>query len=199
VRNLRNHRLIVAAVAVLVTGVVAAGGYAISGLGTSVSPSQVALSPSEQSAVEQRAAIFRTRAHELIQERSARLGSESVQAGAPPDALAIQAMRAMAFELAALNGETHPRSGVVLASNRQNAQKAITGAGVDTDQPAFVAVFHGNFIGYAASPPPGGNLPAGKVMTITFDADTLAVTDWGIQQDVPDTATLGPATPLGLP
>jgi len=194
-KPLRNHRTIVVAVAVLVTGSIAAAGYA-SWTSTSVSASEVALSASERQALEQRANVFRERAHGLIQKRTETLTAEPA-AGAPPDALAVQAMRAMSYEFAALNGEKAPKAGAVYASTRVAAQKAISDAIVDTDQPVFVAVFHGDFIGYQAKVP-ANQLPTGKVMMVTFDAETLAVTDWGLAQQDPNTAVLGPSTSLGM-
>ena len=74
----------------------------------------------------------------------------------------------------------------------------ISGDTVNTDQPAYVAVFHGNFVGYLASVPPGGQFPTGHVMTILFDAQTLEVTDWGLVDHAPVTAQLGAGSPLGF-
>jgi hypothetical protein len=103
----------------------------------------------------------------------------------------------MALEMASLNAEPKPTNGQVFASTRNLAQKVTSGATVNTDQPVFVAVFHGNFIGYRATTLLG-EFPVGKVMTVTFDANTLAVTDRGIVPTELDTIGLGAATPLGL-
>jgi hypothetical protein len=107
-------------------------------------------------------------------------------------------MRDVAIELASLNGEARPANGAVFSSTRSAVERAISDSAVNTDQPAFVAVVHGRFTAYEASVPPGSPLPTGSIMTITFDANTLEVTDWGIIPSVVNTAGLGTSTALGL-
>jgi hypothetical protein len=107
-------------------------------------------------------------------------------------------MRDVALEMSSLNGDAHAYGGEVFSSTRSFAEHVISGDTVDTDQPAYAAVFHGDFVGYLAPVPPSGHFPTGHVMTIVFDARTLEVTDWGLVDHAPSTAALGAGSPLGL-
>ena len=126
------------------------------------------------------------------------LRGHTLEAGAAPDPLALAAMRNIALEMSSFNADAHPYGGQVFSSTRKFAETVINGDTVNTDQPAYVAVFHGNFVGYLASVAPGAQLPTGHVMTIVFDAQTLEVTDWGLVDHAPAIAQLGAGSPLGL-
>lgn len=137
-------------------------------------------------------------AHQAIARRQAMLRGRTLAAGTAPDPLALIAMRDTALEMASLNGDARPHDGQVFSSTRNFAEQVISGDTVNTDQPAYVAIFRGNFVGYLASVPPGGHFPTGHVMTIVFDARTLEVTDWGLVDRVPPTAALGASSSLGF-
>jgi hypothetical protein len=49
-----------------------------------------------------------------------------------------------------------------------------------------------------ASVPNSGDFPLGNTMTVVFDANSLAVTDWGLVSNTPDTTWLGQATSIGF-
>jgi hypothetical protein len=115
-----------------------------------------------------------------------------------PDPLAIAAMRNIAMSMSIRNGENHPSNGLAWATDRKNAQKLENGAGVNTDQPVYIILFHGNFTGYLAHTPGGGNPPTGQLMSITFDAKTLQITDWGITDMAPGLGSLGRGVSLGF-
>lgn len=154
--------------------------------------------PVRRQTLANRAARYRVLAAKAIARRRRAQHGRTVRAGAAPDPLAIIAMRDVAIELASLNGEARPTNGAVFSSTRAAVERAISDAGVNTDQPAFVAVVRGRFTAYEASVPPGSPIPTGSVMTITFDANSLEVTDWGIIPSVVNTTGLGASTPLGL-
>jgi hypothetical protein len=137
-------------------------------------------------------------ARKTIVRRQAALRGRSVAAGPAPDPLALAAMRDVALEMSSQNGDAHPYDGEVFSSTRNLAETVISGDTVNTDQPVYAVVFHGNFVGYLASVPAGAQLPTGHVMTIVFDAQTLEVTDWGLVDRAPATAKLGAGNPLGL-
>ena len=107
-------------------------------------------------------------------------------------------MRDVTIRMSSLNGVANPSAGVVFSSLHKLAQTVLTGATVMDDQPVFSVVLHGNFIGYLAHTPTGV-IPTGSVMTITFDASTLEVTDWSMQHVAPTAlASLGIGTALGV-
>jgi hypothetical protein len=145
-----------------------------------------------------RADRFGRLAQKAIVRRQAALRGRRVVAGATPDPLALAAMRDVALEMSSLNGDAHPYGGEVFSSTRNFAETVISGDTVNTDQPVYVLVFHGSFVGYLASVPAGAQLPTGHVMTIVFDAQTLEVTDWGLVDQAPATVKLGAGSPLGL-
>jgi hypothetical protein len=145
-----------------------------------------------------RADRFRRLAQKTIVRRQAALRGLTLAAGAAPDPLALTAMRDVALAMSSLNGDARPHDGRAFSSTRNFAEKLISGDTVNTDQPAYVAIFRGNFVGYLASVPPGGHYPTGHVMTIVFDARTLEVTDWGLVDHVPSTAALGASSSFGF-
>lgn len=203
-RTSRNHmKFTISAVSVVFAASIVAAAVASTGSNHSTSaranPTSVrTLSTTQHAALIRRANRFRILAHREILRRNAELHGRRVAAATAPDPLALAAMRDMAIEISSLNGEASPQRGQVFASTRKFAQTVIDGDTVDTDQPVFVAVLHGNFVGYLASVPIEGQFPTGDVLTITFDANTLAVTDWGLVPVAPDTTRLGTSTSLGF-
>jgi hypothetical protein len=196
----KHKRLVLAAAGLVVAASIAVAAFASAGSNGGIpgvkTPGQI--SAAEHAALIRRAVHFRTLAHKIILRRQAALRGRTLKAGAAPDPLALAAMRDVARSMASFNADAHPYSGQVFSSTRKFAETVISGDTVNTDQPAFVVVFHGNFLGYLASPPPGARLPTGHVMTIVFDAQTLEVTDWGLVDQTPATARLGAASPLSL-
>jgi hypothetical protein len=144
-----------------------------------------------------RATHYRNLAHAEIVRRQAALHGRRIAADTPPDPTALAAIRDMVIEMASLNGVPSPANGRVYSSTRQTAENLISRDTVDTDQPVYVALVSGNFVGYLASVPTSGQFPTGRAMTIVFDATTLAVTDWGLDEQVPDLTPLGLSVPLG--
>ncbi|MGZ5232115.1 MAG: hypothetical protein ACXWC3_19010 [Burkholderiales bacterium] len=188
----RKMGIVVAGVVVVLVGA-AALAFGRGGPSEVAGAASHAAGAQERATLDKTAARFRILAHTVIMRRNALARQRGDVTRL--DALAVAAVRDIAFEMAAINGEANPTRGEAFASTRGSAESVVSGDIVNTDQPVFVAVFDGNFVGYGASSPTG-RLPVGNVMTITFDAKTLAVTDWGIVSVRPDTAPLGVATPL---
>lgn len=194
----KRRSVIIGGTAILVAGSVAAAALAAHTSRPAAAAGTRVVSSSERAALLRKAVRFRTLAHELILRREAELHGRRVTAASAPDPAALAAIKDMAIEFAALNGEPNPQNGLVFSSTRKFAESVVNGDIVDTDQPVYVAVFHGSFIGYMASVPDSGQFPTGNTMTVVFDANSLEVTDWGLVQTTPDTTRLGPATPLGF-
>jgi hypothetical protein len=98
--------------------------------------------------------------------------------------------------MGAMNGEANPTQGLVYSGSHQFVERTLSGATVADDVPVFAVVVRGAFVGYMAHVA-GGHLPRGSVLTITFDANTLEVTDWSIRGNAPDVSRLGISVGLG--
>jgi hypothetical protein len=199
----KRRRMIVVGLAALVVGSVS---FALAATSTATREASARTAPTVvrarsghgRAALLRGAVRFRTLAHKLILRRNAALHGRHLSVAAGPDPLALAAIRDMAIEIASLNGDANPQDGQLFSSTRKLAESVISGDIVDTDQPVYVAVFHGNFVGYMASVPNSGEFPVGNAMTVVFDANTLDVTDWGLVPNAPDTTRLGPSTSLGF-
>jgi len=106
-------------------------------------------------------------------------------------AAAATAVRGLATQLAAANGDPAPSSMEYVLTTRQAAAKATSQAVVDSDQPVYVASFSGKFSGDLAKTPRGAVKPSGSVMTVVIDQSTGRITDWGIEKATPTLAALG--------
>jgi hypothetical protein len=117
---------------------------------------------------------------------------------AAPDPATLKVIRDISLQISSLNGDPTPQSGEVFASTRKYAETVLSGDTVDTDQPVYSVVMFGSFVGYQAKTP-SNTKPTGSVLTIEIDAQTMAVTDWGIAPLAPvNLSSLGAATPLPL-
>jgi hypothetical protein len=185
----KNKRLVLAMVGLVGAAAVAVAAFASVGSGRSA--------PARADLV-RRANDYGRLARKIVLQRQTELRGRIPAAGAAPDPLAVAAMRDIALEMSSSNADAHPYGGRVFSSTRRVAEDVLSGDTVNTDQPTYAVVFHGNFVGYLASVPPSGQFPTGHVMTIVFDAQTLEVTDWGLVEHAPATEKLGAGSPLGL-
>jgi hypothetical protein len=77
----------------------------------------------------------------------------------------------------------------VAAVDHQAAESVISGAIINDHSPVYVVqVTGGTFT--ALHHPPNVEAPHGTILTITFDAATLRVTDIGIDEAAPDLAQI---------
>jgi hypothetical protein len=145
------------------------------------------------------ASAYGRRALAIARHRIAVRGHTFFPAGTPPDPLAIAAMRNAALQMALLNGEVRPFGAEAWSTTRQMAVSVASDDRVDTDQSCFVVELSGHFTAYLASTPGGAPPPTGRTMTLTFDAQTLELTDWGVRDTAPAfTQRLGGGMPLGF-
>lgn len=72
-----------------------------------------------------------------------------------------------------------PSSVEYVKTTRKNAVcLTVDSAAVDSDQPVYLVVMKGSFIGYKAFAPNPGALPKGSTITFTMDANTKEVLDF---------------------
>lgn len=183
-------------VAVLVGVAIAYGQSAVAGASPRLEP--YGLTAVQTTRLTREAERYGRLAQRLISSRSARLrkAHRVVHAGDAPDPGALAAIKAVGLRLAALNGSTNPTGGLVYSSGHVLAQTVLTGDTVTDDRAVFSVVLHGHFVAYEVRGP-HGEVPAGSILAITFDANTLEVTDWSLQSMVRgDINALGSGTPL---
>jgi hypothetical protein len=88
-------------------------------------------------------------------------------------------------------------SATIVASRRQAANHAVSGATVNSNQPVYVVTLHGHFIDRGASYPFGHKPPTGETLVLVIDRRSLRTTDYGIGSAI-GTHRLGRAYPLPL-
>jgi hypothetical protein len=92
------------------------------------------------------------------------------------------------------NGVQMPTTMLAVAStDRQTAERLVSGDIVADHSAVYVvAMTGGTFTAVSASSPPGASPPQGTVLTVTFNATTLAVTDVALLNSVPDLTAINP-------
>ena len=102
-----------------------------------------------------------------------------------------------ALSFAALNGESRPTSGLLVATTRR-AFNGLFGADTDTDQKVYAIVLRGDFVGNLASRPHGAPAPTGHVLALVYDATGNTATDWslGPRPTMREVRQLGPSEPV---
>jgi hypothetical protein len=97
-------------------------------------------------------------------------------------------LRAMALQVSSANGVPSPKTMIAVYSpDRQAAEKTTSGDIVNDHVPVYVIeVTGGHFTCQACSVPPGGSPPQGNALTLTVNAQTYQVTDFGIVTNAPD-------------
>jgi hypothetical protein len=93
-------------------------------------------------------------------------------------AQAAQALTAIAQQAAAAGHSRRPAQIHYVKTTRQRAEKVLAGATVTTSQPVYVIALSGHFT--HPGPPRANETVTGTTMTITVDAATGQITDWGI-------------------
>jgi hypothetical protein len=95
-------------------------------------------------------------------------------------------LRQVAHGIAKRAGVESPASMVaVAAADHQAAEAVVSGAVIDDHAPVYVVQMTGGTF-TAIRHPRGRPVPAGNVLTITFDATTFLVTDVGYDSIAPD-------------
>jgi hypothetical protein len=126
-----------------------------------------------------------------------------IKATTPVPASAISSLTALSLTAlsksmaAAANDSTVKVAGVVLTT-RQDANTVASGAGVNSNQAAYLVQIQGKFTALNARMPAGHSSPTGAVLTFVVDASTGLVLDSGVSDSSIDLSALGPVTPLSL-
>jgi len=95
-------------------------------------------------------------------------------------------LRTLTIDVSTKDGVITPASmRAVAASDHQAAESVISGAVIGDHLPVFVVQATGGPF-TARHAPPGVPPPTGEVLTVTYDAATLAVTDVGLDADAPE-------------
>jgi hypothetical protein len=107
-------------------------------------------------------------------------------------------LRTMALQTSSANGVPSPKTIEAVASaDHQAAEKIVSGDIVNDHMAVYVVeVTGGTFTDTTASIPPGGSAPSGSVLTLTVDAQTFSVTDFGLTDTAPDLTEIGPVVNL---
>jgi hypothetical protein len=112
------------------------------------------------------------------------------------DASAAEDSRVQAIGRAAAHasGDDAPSQLRWVRTTRGAAELLTAGAnvGADEKQDVYVIQMHGHFQAKYARIPTGAKIPVGTVLTITFDATTGFVTDYGLTDADTDLEPLGP-------
>jgi hypothetical protein len=97
-------------------------------------------------------------------------------------------LRALALQASSGNGVPSPKTMIAVYSpDDQAAQEIISGDIVNDHVPVYVIeVTGGPFTCNSCSGPSGASPPQGNALTITVNAQTFQVTDFGITPNVPD-------------
>lgn len=122
------------------------------------------------------------------------MGSSSIPSASASPSLSSSQIKSIAMGFSAGFGDPNPGLIEHVESSRSEAVLASSGDSVSDNREVFLIVAKGNFVDDNAPRPPGAPAPSGSVLTLTVDAQSGELTDFGIQQSVPDLASLGPVT-----
>ena len=103
----------------------------------------------------------------------------------------------VATSFAASMGDPNPTAISSVSTNRQTANQVASGAVIPSTGPSYLIVERGKFVDKVDSRPTAAASPlTGSVLTIIVDQQTGQVTDYGVSDNVPSLANLGPVTAL---
>jgi hypothetical protein len=120
-------------------------------------------------------------------------GASAPAPGSPPRLAAIVHT---ARHLAALNGESNP-TGIRYVTTTRAKANGLFRAVVNSNQAVYVIQMHGHFNGATASHPHGSPTPHGTILTVTIDAATGQITDWGLSSEAAPLNRLGAVRTIG--
>jgi hypothetical protein len=114
--------------------------------------------------------------------------------GQPGSALTEDQITQIAQQFAAGMGDQNPTLIEHVESTRQQAVLALSGDKVSSSPSVDAIVMQGQFVANNAPRPGDVSAPSGSVLVMIIDANTGALADFGLQNEVPDLANLGPVT-----
>ena len=109
----------------------------------------------------------------------------------------LQTIERIARFYAAAMGDRHPLGALVIASDRQRANRLTNGDVVNSNEPVYVVQISGQFVDYLASVPPGQPFPRGNTIELIIDRSSLRITDDSLSS-VMSISHLGHPDPLAL-
>ncbi|MFE0463831.1 hypothetical protein ACFW1A_31710 [Kitasatospora sp. NPDC058965] len=118
------------------------------------------------------------------------------QSAPAPQAATPQRLSEIATQFAALAGDTHATNRRYVKTTRK-AANALNGAQVAADGQSYLIQLDGKFTVPSAKTPKGQNAPTGTELSITVDAATGRVTDWGVSASSSGLEKLGAVSQLG--
>jgi hypothetical protein len=104
-------------------------------------------------------------------------------------------LRTMALQASSANGVPSPKTIEAVASPDHQAAEKIVSGDIVNDHVA-VYVVEVTFTDNTASTPPGAPAPSGSVLTLTVDAQSFRVTDFGLTDTAPDLTQIDPVVNL---
>jgi hypothetical protein len=107
-----------------------------------------------------------------------------------------QVLVSHAVSFAALNGESHPTSGLLVATTRRAFNGLFGSKEINSDVKVYVVVLHGNFVGHMASRPYRAKAPVGRVLAVVYDVTSNEVSGWTLARSLPGITRLGPSEPI---
>lgn len=122
-------------------------------------------------------------------------------AGAPPPPTSseLTAIQGIALGAATSDGDPNPTNVVLVPTLRSQAELIDAGTPTNSDQAVYFVVMHGTFTAAGVPAPPGAAAPTGTVITLTIDAATNRVLDFGIEDSPPNVDRMGIPEPITLP
>jgi hypothetical protein len=111
------------------------------------------------------------------------------------DRSAIEAaILAVALRAAARAGDPKPTLIQHSIGTRGKANRVASGEITGGQQRSYLIAERGRFAVRNSEGVPGSAVPRGSVITLVYDAKTRSVTDFGVQNNYPNLAALGPVT-----
>jgi len=124
--------------------------------------------------------------------------SSASDAGTPSmaDPNLVSQLRSLGNLISASHGIPSPSTmHAVAVADHQLAETFISGAVINDHAPVYVVRMTGGPF-TAPNHPPNAPAPQGNVLTVTFNATTMRVTDIGIDPEAPDLTPIGQVTDL---
>lgn len=106
-----------------------------------------------------------------------------------------QTLSDIARTVASANGEAKPSKISFSKTTRRKANQAL-GSKVNDDTDVYLVQVTGKFVAHQAKVPAGKAIPTGSSMTLTVDASTGQILDWGVTENPQDISILGTASSL---
>lgn len=122
--------------------------------------------------------------------------TSATTASAPAPSTTEGNISATVKRFAMVLGESAPGPSQYVKTTRKQASSAASGAVVDSDQAVYLVQAPGKFTVPSARAPRGAKAPTGSNLTVTIDATTGQVLDWGVRQNQANLSHFGAASTI---